>query len=52
MGEIKTDCKMYKSTSTERGCNGLNKLYCKIEDKPCNFYKQKGKDNRGRKKKK
>ena len=36
----KIKCKFYKSPSEINGCTALNRLYCKIEDKPCNFFQK------------
>lgn len=44
MREIKRDCQFYKNKDKEKGCTALKRLFCSIEDKPCNFYKQKGND--------
>ena len=39
METVKTDCILYDEEK-ER-CKGLNKLYCEIKQKPCNFYRSK-----------
>ena len=38
--ESKKDCRFYISESTCNGCHALNRLYCKIDPKPCHFYKK------------
>lgn len=37
--KTKKDCKFYRNENTHDGCFILKKLYCKIENKPCAFYK-------------
>lgn len=37
--EPNRDCKMYKNDDALNGCVGLNKLYCKLEEKECKFFK-------------
>lgn len=38
---IKKDCRFYQNDATMYGCVALNRLYCRIEEKPCSFYKPK-----------
>lgn len=40
----KIKCKFYKSPSETSGCTALNRLYCKIEDKPCKFFRHRDGD--------
>ncbi len=37
----RTDCKFYRCDDIFRGCIALNALYCRLEEKPCAFYKAK-----------
>ena len=39
-GQIRTDCAMFVRDDVKTGCSGLNKLLCKVSNKPCAFYKQ------------
>lgn len=40
---LQTDCKFLNEYKSK--CNALKELYCKIENKPCKFYKPIDKSN-------
>ena len=41
---IMRDCKFYKVLAND--CTALKELYCAKEEKPCSFYKPKGKEKK------
>lgn len=43
---VKTDCILYEHTDISPICRGLNRMYCRISEKPCSFYKPKSEYNK------